>query len=70
MKNFIHGLMIGIVDLILIISGITCFIIARAMAGSINGNEVEVLLIIGLIGIGIGIGTLLTIVSFCLLSNS
>ena len=54
MKLFI-GLLLVFVDLVLVISGITCFIVART-SGEVS-TFMDGLLIFGLIGIGAFVGT-------------
>ena len=68
MRNFILGIVIAMIDIVLIIAGITCFIISKT--SGIISTQMEALLIIGLIGIGIGAGTLLSVGSILLLANS
>lgn len=54
MKFFI-GLLLVVVDLVLVIAGITCLIVA--MASGVTSMFTEGLLIFGLIGIGAFVGT-------------
>ena len=67
MKNFWLGVAILLLDLVIIVAGITCLIIG-CISDSIS-RTTEVLLILGWIGVGAGTGTCLGVFGTAIMVN-
>lgn len=57
MKKLVFSIIFGLLDIIFIVAGITCLIIAST--ANLISTQIEALFIIGWMGIGAGIGSVL-----------
>lgn len=67
MKNKILGILFLAIDTILIISGLTCFIIGQILSTHFMSVTVETLMILGYFAAGIMLGNLLLFIGVLLL---
>jgi len=59
MKNKILGILFLAIDIILIISGLTCFIIGQILSTHFVSTIIETLIVLGYFSLGIVLGNLL-----------
>ncbi len=65
--RFMFGFIFALLDLILVISGITCLIIGSILNAQYVSTMTEILLIFGWVGVGAGIGSILSFLGIYLM---
>ena len=69
MKKLSLGVSLIFIDLVLIVAGITCLIIGSIASEQVISSLIEFLLVFGWVGVGVGVGSILTFFGILLIAS-